>query len=101
MSVIRYPANSPYAATTQTSWCINQFVFRAIPPDSSDAIYTLQSRHQYRPDRLSYDLYASPVYWWVFCQRNPFLRSEPIWNFVPGLQIAVPSFDYLKRVLGI
>jgi hypothetical protein len=100
MSVISYPANSPYSATTQTSWCVNRFVFRPVPPDAADTVFILQSRHQYRPDRLAYDLYHSPSYWWIFCERNPFLRSDPIWNFLTGLQISVPSFDYLKRILG-
>jgi hypothetical protein len=49
---------------------------------------------------LSYDLYASPAFWWVFCERNPFLRGDPIWNFLPGLQIMVPQHDYLRRVTG-
>jgi hypothetical protein len=100
MTVIRYPATSPYSATPQISWHIGRFVFRPVPPDSGDTPYILQSRHQYRPDRLSYDLYQTPVYWWVFCERNPFLRSDPVWNFLPGLQIMVPSPDYLSRVLG-
>ena len=100
MSVIQYPANSPYATTPQTSWHIGRFKFRPVPPDANDTLYVLQSRHQYRPDRLSYDLYNTPAYWWVFCERNPFLRSDPIWNFVTGLEISVPSADYLRRILG-
>lgn len=100
MSTVTYPANSPYAATPQTSWHIGRFVFRDIPPDSGDQPYTLKQQHEYRPDRLSYDLYGTPVYWWVFCIRNPFLRSDPIWNFVAGLEIMVPSGDYLRRLLG-
>ena len=100
MSVVTYPANSPYSATPQKSWAIGRFVFRAVPPDGTDQLYTLLPQHQYRPDRLSYDLYASPAFWWVFCERNQFLRGDPIWNFLPGLQIMVPQHDYLRRVTG-
>ena len=100
MSVINYPAGSPYSATPQTSWYLGRLVFRPVPPDATDQPYTLQSQHQYRPDRLSYDLYGTPVYWWVFCERNPFLRSDPVWNFLAGLEIMVPTRDYLTRVLG-
>lgn len=100
MSYIQYPANSPYCATPQTSSFIGRFVFRPVPPDANDTVYTLQQRHEYRPDRLSYDLYNTPAYWWVFCERNPFLRGDPIWGFVNGLQIMVPSADYLRNVLG-
>lgn len=100
MSLITYPATSPYASTSQTSWHIGRFVFRPVPVDSDDTPYTLLMRHQYRPDRLSYELYKTPAYWWVFSERNPFLRCDPVWKFITGLQIMVPSPDFLYRVLG-
>jgi hypothetical protein len=98
--LINYPANSPYADTPQTSWYIGNLVFRPLPPDAGDLPFTLSLRHQYRPDRLSYDLYGTPAYWWVFCVRNPFLRRDPVWNFINGLTLTVPTSDYLHRVLG-
>lgn len=100
MTVITYPSNSPYSATPQASWFLGRDVWRAIPPDSSDQLITLTARHNNRPDILSYDLYATGAYWWIFCVRNPFLRADPIWNFVAGLQIWVPTNDYLRRVVG-
>jgi hypothetical protein len=100
MSRITYPANSPYASTPQTSWYIGILAFRPIPPDTADQPFILQMRHQYRPDRLSYDLYNTPSYWWVFCERNPFLRRDPIWAFVNGLEIIVPAANYLQQLLG-
>lgn len=100
MSKIAYPANSPYFSTSQTSWHIGRYVYRPIPPDSGDTPVVLQMRHQYRPDRLSQDLYGTPVYWWVFCIRNSFLRADPVWNFVAGITIIVPSADYLRRIFG-
>lgn len=75
-------------------------VFRPLPPDSGDQPFTLTLRHQYRPDRLSFDLYGTGAYWWVFSVRNPFLRSDPIWSFTNGTTIVVPSADYLHRILG-
>lgn len=100
MSKIVYAANSPYSATPQTSQFIGTLVFRPIPADGGDQPFTLQMRHQYRPDRLSYDLYGTPAYWWVFCERNPFLRRDPIWDFINGLTIMVPSGSYLQSLLG-
>jgi hypothetical protein len=97
---ISYPSSSPYAVTPQTSWHITPMVFRPIPPDAGDTPYTLKMQHQYRPDRLSFDLYGTPAYWWTFCVRNPFLRRDPIWGFTAGLQITVPAAAYLRRVLG-
>ena len=95
-----YPASSPYATTPQTSWYITSLVFRSIPPDAGDQPYTLKMQHQYRPDRLSYDLYGTPNYWWTFCVRNPSLRHDPVWGFTAGLTIIVPTADYLRRVVG-
>lgn len=100
MGVINYPANSAYSNTPQTSWYITNLVFRPIPPDSGDQQFTLTMRHEYRPDRLSYDLYGTPAYWWTFCVRNPFLRRDPVWSFVNGLTITVPTADFLHRILG-
>ena len=97
---LNYPSNSPYAMTPQTSWYIKSLVFRPIPPDTSDVPYILRMQYQYRPDRLAYDLYGTPSYWWVFCVRNPFLRRDPIWSFVVGANIIVPGSDYLHRLLG-
>jgi hypothetical protein len=100
MSKLVYTANSPYFATPQTSWYIKSLVFRPIPADSGDLPYTLLLRHEYRPDRLSYELYNTPAYWWVFCTRNAFLRRDPVWDFVHGLTIIVPTAAYLHEILG-
>ena len=103
MSIINFPSNSPYYATPQTTWYTSNYVFRPIPPDTSggDSLITsLESTYQYRPDRLSYDLYNTPAYWWIFCVRNPFLRPDPIWSFTTGISIYVPSLAYLNKVLG-
>jgi hypothetical protein len=97
---IVYPTSSPYSATPQTSWYINRFVFRSIPPDSGDVPITLQQIHELRPDRLSFQLYGTPNYWWVFCVRNPFLRGDPILGFLAGLTIIVPSATHISNVLG-
>ena len=100
MTKLAYPNNSPYSATPQASWYLGRCVWRAIPPDAGDTLFTLLGRHQNRPDTLSYDLYNTPAYWWVFCVRNPFLRADPIWAFQAGQQIWVPSAAYLNRVVG-
>jgi hypothetical protein len=100
MSIITYPPNSAYFSTTQTSWHINQFVMRKIRPNAGDTLITLTQMYQYRPDRLAYDLYRSSSYWWIFAVRNPFLRPDPIWNFIVGVTLTVPSASYLTSVLG-
>lgn len=100
MSKLVYAASSPYTLTPQTSWYIGLMKWRPIPADAGDLPFTLQMRHEYRPDRLSFDLYGTPVYWWVFSVRNAFLRRDPIWDFINGLTITVPSASYLQQILG-
>jgi hypothetical protein len=100
MSKIAFPSNSPYHATPQTSWYTKSYVFRPISPDAGDTPFQLQQQHQYRPDRLSQDLYGTPSYWWIFCVRNPFLRSDPIWGFVSGLTIMVPTLIHIEQAVG-
>ena len=100
MTTIAYPPNSPYSSTPQSSWYLGRIVWRNIPPDSSDQLITLSARYNNRPDTLSFDLYNTPAYWWIFCVRNPFLRKDPIWSFVTGLTIWVPSINYLQRIVG-
>ena len=100
MSRLTYPRTSPYSATAQTSWYLGNYVDRPIPPDSGDQLYVLLPRHQYNPTLLSQELYGSPVYWWIFMQRNIDLIRDPIWDFVAGMTIVVPSAGYLKTVIG-
>ena len=100
MTKINYPASSPYGLTPQTSWYIGNYVNRDIPAASDDSPLTLTKNYENRPDKLSYDLYGTPAYWWIFCVRNPFLRPDPIWSFTTGISIYVPSLAYLNKVLG-
>lgn len=100
MTIINYPANSPYHSTPQLSWRMGRFVYRPILSNANDQPYTLNIRHQYRPDKLSYELYGTPAHWWIFCERNPFLRANPIWDFIAGLEIMVPNRDYILQMLG-
>ena len=100
MPVISYPGSSPYSATPQTSWYLERFAVKAVPPDAGDQLFVLLSRHNFRPDTLSYDLYATMAYWWVFAMRNPRLRRDPIRSFTTGLTIIVPSASYVRQVAG-
>lgn len=100
MSTISYPPTSIYATTPQTSWYLDRFKFRKIPADPGDTLYTLQPRHTNRPDILANELYGSSAYYWIFAIRNPALRADPIWNFIAGLEIYVPTPSYLKKVIG-
>jgi hypothetical protein len=100
MSKINYPASSPYGATAQTSWYISNYASRAIPASGDDSTITLSKKYEYRPDTLSYDLYGTPAYWWVFAVRNRNTIQDPVWDMVVGATITVPSLANLKKALG-
>lgn len=100
MPYVTYASTSPYANTSQTNFSLGLIDWRPVPPADDDSLAVLGMHHQYRPDTLSYELYSSPAYWWVFCVRNPVLRADPIWNFVAGLNIIVPSLATINKVCG-
>ena len=97
---VKYSPTSPYSLTPQSSVGIGLMVYKPIPPDSGDSPYTIRPHQQYRPDLLSYELYGTPNYWWVFAARNPRLRQNILFNFVANLTIIVPSADYVRKVAG-
>ncbi len=100
MSIVNYTSSSPYYDTLQTSWYLLPWSPREIPADSTDVKYEITPKYQYRPDLLSYEFYSSPSYWWVFMIRNIDLIRDPIWDFVPGKIIYVPTQDRIKNLLG-
>jgi hypothetical protein len=101
MTKIVYPASSPYYSTPQTSWYTGPIDYRDIPADSSDLfIETLDRRFEHRPDLLSYELYQTPAYWWVFMVRNIDLIRDPIWDMVAGMSMYAPSKARIQSLLG-
>lgn len=101
MSTEKYSSASLYAVTPQQSaYNINYLDFwdpPAVTGSTSDTLISLDSRYDKRPDLLSFDLYQTVEYWWVFMVRNPDVISDPIWDFKTGIQIFVPSKDMLPR----
>lgn len=101
MPAITYPSTSPYFTTGQTSWYTGPISWRDIPPDATDLyIEKLDKKYENRPDRLSYDLYNTPAYWWVFMVRNMDVIRDPIWDMNAGISIYVPSATYLQTLIG-
>jgi hypothetical protein len=101
MSKVNFPSTSPYFTTPQTSWYTSAMAWRSIPPDASDSyISSLDKKYENRPDRLSYDLYNTPAYWWVFQVRNMDVIRDPIWDMTAGIAIYVPSASYLHSLIG-
>ncbi len=98
-----YPATSPYKDTGVFNGKYLDFlVYRPIPKQPSDVLYTIPEVYQYRPDMLAFDLYSDSKLWWVFAARNPNrLGSDPYFDFKAGVDIYIPKLDTLRQVLGI
>ena len=99
MARIRYRRTSPYGITGQTSWYLDLYEHRPIPPDSTDIAYRVSTRFENRPDLLSYEEYGTPDYWWIFSVRNPDQIKDPIYDFVDGLEIYIPTRQRLESLI--
>ncbi len=100
MTKVNYRAGSPWAATSQENWYLDNMRYRDIRRDATDELITLESRYQFRPYNLSFDKYGSRDYWWVFMQLNMNVIRDPIYDFVTGIQIFVPTKDRLLASMG-
>jgi hypothetical protein len=100
MAMVSYDNNSPWFRTEIARDYLDILSIRPVSAEMDDLLYTLESQYVYRPDLLSYDLYQTPKLWWVFMQRNLDVIQDPIFDFVPGIQIYIPKAGSLAEVLG-
>lgn len=103
MTRVLYSGTSLYGATDQIADVLEYLDFWSPPvivPSTDDQLLILPTKYKHRPDLLSYDTYQTVGYWWVFMVRNPDIIKDPIWDFVPGIQIYVPIKGNLPRTQG-
>jgi len=96
--ITSYNNQSPYSATAQVTTYINYldvWTPPALTTSSDDAVITLPSKYNNRPDLLSYDYYGTPRLWWVFSVYNGNSIKDPIYDLVTGMQIIIPSKNSL------
>ena len=95
MTQANYKTISPYASTAQVNNYLPYLDFWDsrvnIIPNPNDTYYIVTKNYEHRPDLLSYDLYGTTGYWWVFALRNPDVIQDPVYDLVPGIQIYVPQ----------
>lgn len=96
-----YSNVSPWYLTKINKNYLMELEIRSVPAEDDDFLYTLEPQYTRRPDLLAYDLYGTPKLWWVFVQRNMDVISDPIFDFVPGIQIFLPKKSNLIKILGI
>jgi hypothetical protein len=97
----QYKSTSPWYNTSVNKNYLNILNIRPVSAEADDFLYTIESQYSYRPDLLSYDLYGTPDLWWVFIQRNLDVLQDPIFDFIPGVQIYIPKKSGLIKVLGV
>jgi hypothetical protein len=95
-----YSDRSPYYATKTFGKFLDVMINRPIPADSTDSLITLSSSYHQRPDLLAFDLYGDSRLWWVFTMRNPDVLEDPVFDFVSGTQLYVPTQDIVAAALG-
>ena len=100
---VTYSEQSLYYSTPiDSQGRLGIWVPRPVPASASDQIITISHAYHLRPDLLAHDRYGNSQLWWIFSQRNPnALASDPLGNFVAGLQIYLPNPAALKNALGI
>lgn len=96
-----YNRTSPWYNTPIVQNYLGLLKIRPVSAEPDDPIYTIEAQYTYRPDLLAYDLYGDAKLWWVFIQRNLDVLQDPVFDFVPGVQIYIPKKDSLLNVLGV
>jgi hypothetical protein len=91
MAKVEYQSSSPYAKTPQTSWYLGLWEPGSLTRDVTDIQWPVENRFHNRPDLLSYELYGSPNYGWVFMVLNPDQILDPIYDLKAGMVIYVPT----------
>ena len=96
-----YSNLSPWFNTEVKEDYLDVLTIRPVSAEPDDVKWIITAPYAYRPDMLAYDLYGEPALWWVFMQRNLDVLQDPVYDFVPGVEIYIPKNSSLRTVLGI
>jgi len=97
-----YSQASPYYATPKfdNGKFLDLLIYRPIPKLANDVLTQIAPVYNLRPDLMAFDLYGNSALWWVFAARNPNTLFDPLWDFVAGTYIYIPTTGTLKAALG-
>jgi len=100
-STVSYSTSSPYYNTNLFGQFLDVMTNRPITKLASDKQFTIDRIYHLRPDLLAYDLYQDSRIWWVFAMRNPNALKDPLFDFVVGVTIYLPTKATLIADLGL
>jgi hypothetical protein len=88
---VSYPSSSSYRNTPIGKKYLDLYK-PAISISYEDTYeFEITGKYENRPDLLAQDLYKDSKLWWVFTLYNRNKIQDPIYDFVPGLKIRVPT----------
>ena len=97
----KYENSSPWHDTPfNSAGYLEKLTIRPVPAEDDDTLYEVHSAYTHRPDLLSYKLYGTSKYWWVFAQRNMDILKDPVYDLVAGIKIYIPKPENVRRYLG-
>lgn len=97
---VQYSKTSPYYKATIVNDRMEMANLPVIPKYADDVSVVINATYQYRPDLLSFDLYGTVAYWWVFAARNPNVIEDPVFGFKSGKRIFIPKQTTIESVVG-
>lgn len=97
----KYSSTSPWFATSITEDYLDILTIRPVAADPDDDRWVITTPFIYRPDLASQALYGTPKLWWVFAQRNMDRIKDPIFDFIPGVELYLPRKESLFASLGL
>jgi hypothetical protein len=98
---VNYSQASPYKDTALYGNILDVLTHRSITKIETDKSYTIDQVYHLRPQILAFDLYQDAALWWVFAVRNPDVLKDPLFDFVVGTTILLPTRDTLVSDLGL
>lgn len=85
-----------YRNTEITDFYLDLWNPITIKESALDKTITISAKYDRRPDLLSYDVYGTPKFWWVFMMRNKDIIFDPINDFRAGVEIQIPSLTSIE-----
>ena len=87
----KYKNTSVYSNTRINKYFLDLYEPPMTPDLENYKTITLDSKYNYRPDLLAYDLYGQSELWWIFTFYNRDTIKNPIYDFKSGTQIKIPK----------